>query len=187
MSKRTSASSCGTRASATPVCARLAQRCRRRCIRSSPTRVAGELAHTIDAKRRFGLRAAGASGGVADVALPPRARRGRHRRARDLESHGEGAVRARRDRRAALHPLGARRRVGCRARRRAARVSRARAARDRELDGGGARAAALVGLRGDVRVCRNALRPSVAACRADGASDFRTGASSSAPPRACIP
>ena len=129
------------RVSDSDVRARLAERRAATCIRSSRT--------ALPASSRIVIRCQARVSACRCRRGRPRCARGiaaarspqRHRRARDLESHRQGAVRARRGRRATLHSLGARRRVGRGARSRAARVSRARAARDRELDRGRARAA----------------------------------------------
>ena len=125
-------------------------------------RVAGELAHVIDAKRA--LSACGclrSTAGVAHVALPPRARGGRHRRARDLESHGQersSRVDAVGERRCIHWEHGAAWDAGREAERRdylervpLAIANSTAAARVLQL---------LWDYRGDVRVCRNALRPS---------------------------
>ena len=142
----------------TRVCARLAQHSRPDA--SVHRRSRCRRARSYDRREATSRVApAGSSSGVADAGIAAARSRGRHGRADDLESHGEGAVRARRDRRATLHPLGARCRVGCRGATGAARVFTAR-----RLAIANSTAAARVlevwwDYTGDMRVCRNALRP----------------------------
>ena len=125
---------------------------------------------------------------AARVALPPRACRGRHRRARDLESHSQ--ERSSRSTRSASDAasIGSTVPRGTPGAKRAARISRARAARDRELDCGRARACVSAGTTAATCAsaatrCGRASTPS-----APVRSVTRTGGrSSSARPRGLYP
>ena len=145
-SKRTSASSCGTRASAT-----------RRSRTAGSTPPARHASVHRRARRRrarardpceapFGVPLPAKPAGAAHVALPPRARCRAHRRARDLESHAPR--RSSRSTRSASGAAftGSTAPRGTPGAKRSGALSRTRAARDRELDGGRTGAAAPLGL-----------------------------------------
>ncbi len=147
-----------------------------RCTRSSPT--ARGRARTRDRRETLERTAAARqAAGVANLALPARARCRAHGRARHLESHRQGAVRASTQSASArcIHwEHGAAWDAGRDVERRA--YLRPRAARDRQLDGGRARAAAALGL--SRRACTYAATRCGRACvplEPDGARRFPRG------------
>ena len=146
------------------------------CIRSSRTRLAAR-SRTLIEPSGGSAAATGAADRAAHLALPPRARGGRHRRARDLEPHREDALCRRRDRRTASAFTGSTAPPGTRdATPSVASIFATRAARDRELDGGRARAASSSGVTAVTCACA-ATRYDRACCpRRRCASGFRAGA-----------